>query len=358
VIDLPFLKSATRQLAGLDISSSSVKLVELSGGDKGAYKVERYAIEPLPRDAVVDGNIASLEPVTEAIKRALRRFGGGVKNVAVALPSSSVITKKVILPAGMRETEMEFAVEGEANQYIPFALDEVNLDFQEIGPAASSPGDVEVLIAASRKDKVEDRVAVAQAAGLKAVIVDVESLATESALELVSAQLPQRARDQVIALVDVGATVLTVTMFRNGQSIYSREQAFGGNQLTQDISRQYGMSFEEAEAAKRTGSLPDNYARDLMRPFMDSLALEVSRALQFFFTSTPYNQVDHVVLAGGCAVMPGLGEIVGARTQVDTIIANPFASMTLGSKLRPKALLADAPSLMVACGLALRRFDA
>ncbi|MFV8824915.1 pilus assembly protein PilM [Thauera sp. WH-2] len=358
MIDLPFLKSATRQLAGLDISSSSVKLVELSGGDKGAYKVERYAIEPLPRDAVVDGNIASLEPVTEAIKRALRRFGGGVKNVAVALPSSSVITKKVILPAGMRETEMEFAVEGEANQYIPFALDEVNLDFQEIGPAASSPGDVEVLIAASRKDKVEDRVAVAQAAGLKAVIVDVESLATESALELVSAQLPQRARDQVIALVDVGATVLTVTMFRNGQSIYSREQAFGGNQLTQDISRQYGMSFEEAEAAKRTGSLPDNYARDLMRPFMDSLALEVSRALQFFFTSTPYNQVDHVVLAGGCAVMPGLGEIVGARTQVDTIIANPFASMTLGSKLRPKALLADAPSLMVACGLALRRFDA
>jgi type IV pilus assembly protein PilM len=358
VIDLPFLKSATRQLAGLDISSSSVKLVELSGGDKGAYKVERYAIEPLPRDAVVDGNIASLEPVTEAIKRALRRFGGGVKNVAVALPSSSVITKKVILPAGMRETEMEFAVEGEANQYIPFALDEVNLDFQEIGPAASSPGDVEVLIAASRKDKVEDRVAVAQAAGLKAVIVDVESLATESALELVSAQLPQRGRDQVIALVDVGATVLTVTMFRNGQSIYSREQAFGGNQLTQDISRQYGMSFEEAEAAKRTGSLPDNYARDLMRPFMDSLALEVSRALQFFFTSTPYNQVDHVVLAGGCAVMPGLGEIVGARTQVDTIIANPFASMTLGSKLRPKALLADAPSLMVACGLALRRFDA
>lgn len=358
MIDLPFLKSATRQLAGLDISSSSVKLVELSGGDKGAYKVERYAIEPLPRDAVVDGNIASLEPVTEAIKRALRRFGGGVKNVAVALPSSSVITKKVILPAGMRETEMEFAVEGEANQYIPFALDEVNLDFQEIGPAASSPGDVEVLIAASRKDKVEDRVAVAQATGLKAVIVDVESLATESALELVSAQLPQRGRDQVIALVDVGATVLTVTMFRNGQSIYSREQAFGGNQLTQDISRQYGMSFEEAEAAKRTGSLPDNYARDLMRPFMDSLALEVSRALQFFFTSTPYNQVDHVVLAGGCAVMPGLGEIVGARTQVDTIIANPFASMTLGSKLRPKALLADAPSLMVACGLALRRFDA
>ena len=358
MIDLPFLSSATRQLAGLDISSSSVKLVELSGGDKGAYKVERYAIEQLPRDAVVDGNIANLEAVSEAAKRGLRRLGGGVKNVAVALPSSSVITKKIILPEGLRETEMEFAVEAEANQYIPFALDEVNLDFQEVGPAPGSPGDVEVLIAASRKDKVEDRVAVAQAAGLKAVIVDVESLAIESALELVCRQLPRGGADQVIALVDIGASVMNVTMFRNGQSIYSREQAFGGSQLTQDIARQYGMSFEEAESAKRAGSLPDSYPRDMMRPFMDSLALEVSRALQFFFTSTSFNQVDHIVLAGGCAVMPGLGDVVGARAQVDTVIANPFAGMTLSSKVRPKSLLSDAPSLMAACGLALRRFDA
>ncbi len=358
MIELPFFSSATRQLAGLDISSSSVKLVELSGDDKDAYKVERYAIEPLPRDAVVDANIANLEAVSEAIRRALRRLGGGVKNVAVALPSSLVITKRIILPEGLRETEMEFAVEAEAHQYIPFALEEVNLDFQAIGPAPGSPGDVEVLIAASRKDKVEDRVAVAQAGGLKAVIVDVEALAIDSALALVCRQLPRGGADQVITLVDIGASVMNVTMFRNGQSLYSREQAFGGSQLTQDIARQYGMSFEEAEAAKRAGSLPDSYPRDLMRPFMDSLALEVSRALQFFFTSTPYNQVDHIVLAGGCAVMPGLGDVVGVRAQVDTRIANPFAGMLLSSRVRPKSLLADAPSLMVACGLALRRFDA
>ena len=358
MIDLPFLSPSARQLVGLDISSSSVKLVELSGGEKDAYKVERYAVETLPRDAVVDGNIANLDAVSESVRRALRRFGTGVRNVALALPSSSVITKKIILPDGLRETEMEFAVEAEANQYIPFALEEVNLDFQRIGPAPGSPGDVEVLIAASRKDKVEDRVAVAEAAGLKAVIVDVESLATESALELVCRQLPRGGADQVIALVDIGASVMNVTMFRNGHSIYSREQAFGGSQLTQDIARQYGMSFEEAESAKRAGSLPDRYPRDLMRPFMDSLALEVSRALQFFFTSTPFNQVDHVVLAGGCSVLPGLGDVVAARTQVDTLIANPFAGMTLSGKVRPKALLADAPALMVACGLALRRFDA
>ena len=357
MIDLPFFGSAAHQLAGLDISSSSVKLVELSGGDKEGYKVERYAIEPLPRDAVADGNIANLEAVSEAVRRALRRFGSGIKNVAMALPASSVITKKIILPAGLREQEMEISVESEANQYIPFAIDEVNLDFQVVGPAPGNPGELEVLIAASRKDKVEDRVAVAQAAGLKATVVDVESLAIESALELVCRQLPNGGQDKVVGLVDVGANVMKVSMFRNRQQVYTREQAFGGNQLTQDIARHYGMSSDEAEAAKRAGSLPDTYSRELMRPFLDSLALEVSRALQFFFTSTQFNQVDHLVLAGGCAVMPGLADIVAARTQVETLIGNPFVGMTLSAKVRPKSLLADAPSLMVACGLALRRFD-
>ncbi|WP_341646100.1 pilus assembly protein PilM [Thauera sp. SDU_THAU2] len=357
MIELPFFGSAANQLAGLDISSSSVKLVELSGGDKEAYKVERYAIEPLPRDAVVDGNIANLEAVGEAVRRALRRFGAGVKNVAMALPASSVITKRVILPAGLREQEMEVAVESEANQYIPFAIDEVNLDFQVIGPAAGSPGELEVLVAASRKDKVEDRVAVAQAAGVKATVIDVESFAIEAALELVSRQLPNAGQDKVIGLIDAGANVMNVSVFRNRQQIYVREQAFGGSQLTQDIARQYGMSLDEAEAAKRADSLPDTYRRDLMRPFLDSLALEVSRALQFFFTSTQYNHVDHLVLAGGCALMPGLADVVTARTQVETIVGNPFAGMTVSSKVRPKNLLADAPCLMVACGLALRRFD-
>ncbi|PKO57540.1 MAG: pilus assembly protein PilM [Betaproteobacteria bacterium HGW-Betaproteobacteria-19] len=358
MIDFSIFGSKARQLAGLDISSSSVKMVELVESEKGGFRVERYAIEPLPRDAVVDGNIANLDAVTEGVKRLVRRFGPGVKNVAMALPASSVITKKIILPDGLREQEMELQVESEANQYIPFALDEVNLDFQVVGPAGGGAGEVEVLIAASRKEKVEDRVAVAQACGLKAVVLDVESLATESSFELVSRQLPGGGAGKVVALIDIGASAMNVSVLRDGHQVYSREQSFGGHQLTQDIARQYGMSVEEAEAAKRSGSLPDDYARDLLRPFMDSLALEVSRALQFFFTSTQYNQVDHLVLAGGCAVMPGLAEVVGGRTQVETIVANPFAGMALSSKVRPKNLLADAPSLMVACGLALRRFDA
>ncbi len=330
-------------------------MVELSDGGRGGYRVERYVIEPLPRDAMVDGNVANLEAVSDGVKRALRRFGTGIRNVALALPASSVITKKIFLPEGLREQEMEMYVESEANQYIPFALDEVNLDFQVVGPAPGSPGEIEVLVAASRKDKVEDRVAVAQAAGLKTTVLDVESLAMESAFEFVSKRLSSA--QKIIALIDVGANVMHVTVMRGGQPIYTREQVFGGQQLTQEIARQYGMSADEAETAKRSGNLPEDFMRELQRPFMDSLALEASRALQFFFTSTQYNEVDCIVLAGGCAVMPGLAEVVRGRTQVETVVANPFVGMSLSSKVRAKNLEADAPSLMVACGLALRRFD-
>jgi len=356
VLDFSLFARKARPLIGLDISTSSVKMVELSGDDKTGFCIERYAVEPLAREAVVDGNVANLEAVSDSVRRALRRMASNAKLVAMGLPASSVITKRITLPGGLREQEMEVQVEAEANQYIPFALEEVNLDFQVIGPAGDSD-DVEVLIAASRKEKVEDRVAAAEAAGLKAQVVDVESFAAQAAFELVAKNIQGGMEGKIIALVDIGATSLDVTVLRDGHQIYAREQSFGGNLLTQDIARQYGMSFDEAEAAKRSASLPENYETELLRPFMDSLALEISRALQFFFTSTQYNQVDQIVLAGGCAVIAGLAEVVSGRTQVSCMVANPFAGMTLSQKIRPKNLMADAPSLLVACGLALRRFD-
>lgn len=358
-IDLSVFNPKARPLIGLDISSSAVKMVELTdGGGKGAgFRVERYSIEQLPKDAVVDGNIANLEVVAETVRRCWKRLGTSTKYVAMALPTAAVITKKIILPANLRETEMEVQVESEANQYIPFALDEVNLDFQVIGPAPSSPDEVEVLIAASRKEKVEDRVASAEAAELKPLVMDVESYAIQAAFDLVLAQLPGIGAEQIVALVDIGANATKVTVIRGDQPVYSREQAFGGSQLTQDIMRAYGMSAEEAELVKRSGAAPENYEPELLRPFSENLALEVSRALQFFFTSTQFNQVHHVVLAGGCAAIPGIDEVVAARTQVPTVVANPFAGMVPSSRIRPKQLSADAPLLMVACGLALRRFD-
>lgn len=355
---LDWFRPKTPPLVGVDISSSSVKVLELSETGKGQYRVERYAIEPLPREAVVDGNIANMDAAAEALQRAWRRSGSRIKNVAMALPSALVITKKVIVPAGQREEDLELQVESEANQYIPFALDEVNLDFQVLGPAPSGPEECEVLIAASRKDKVEDRVAVAQAAGLKATIMDVESLAALSAMELVEPQLPGGGKNQLITLVDIGASIMRVAMLTNGQVVYTREQQVGGNQLTQDIQRHFNISQEEAEAAKRNGGLPENYEQDVLQPFVENLALEIARALQFFFTSTQYNKVDHIVLAGGCATLPGLDEAIASRTRVNVVSANPFLKMAQSSNIKTRQLTADAPSLLVACGLAMRRFAA
>jgi type IV pilus assembly protein PilM len=356
-LNLDFLKPKAPPLFGMDISSSSVKMVELVDGGSNP-KVDRYVIEALPKDAVADGNIANLEAVVDTVQRGWKKLGTRTKNVALALPTAAVITKKIIVPAGLREEELELQVEGEANQYIPFALEEVNLDFQVVGPAPSGDAEVEVLIAASRKEKVDDRIAVAEASGLKALIMDVESYAMQASFELIQRQFPDDGKDQNVALVDIGGNVTNITVLRNDQAVYTREQAFGGAQLTQDIMRQYGMSQEEAETAKRAGGLPDNYEAEVLRPFMENAALEIQRAMQFFFTSTQYNSVEHIVLTGGSAVIPGLEDMVQQRTQVSTIIANPFASMQVSSRVPLKKLVADAPSLMVACGLALRRFDA
>ncbi|OGA60758.1 MAG: pilus assembly protein PilM [Betaproteobacteria bacterium RIFCSPLOWO2_12_FULL_67_28] len=356
-MNLDIFKPKAPSLFGLDISSSSVKMLEIVDAGKGVYRVERYIIESLPRDAVVDGNISNLEAVAEAVKRGHKKLATRTKYVAMAVPSGAVITKKIIVPAGLREEDLEVQVETEANQYIPFALDEVNLDFQIIGPSPSNAEEQEVLIAATRKEKVEDRVAVAESAGLKAIVMDVESYAQMAALGLVVRQLPHAGKDQNIAVVDVGANVTNVNVLRNEQSVYTREQAFGGNQLTQEVMSRYGMSPEEAENAKRSGGLPDDFQAEVQRPFMENVSMEVQRALQFFFTSTSYHQVDHILLAGGSAVIAGLDEVVHTRTQVPTVVANPFGAMQTSPRVQIKRLMQDAPSLIVACGLAMRRFD-
>ena len=351
------LQTAAPPLIGVDVSSSALKLVDLTEAGKGSYRLERYAIEPLTKDLVTDGNITNLDQVSDALRRGHKRLGSRNRNIAMALPAAMVITKKIIVPAGQTEEELELQVEVEANQYIPFALDEVNLDFQILGPAPNNADEVEVLIAASRKEKVEDRVAAAEAAGLKPRVMDVESYATEEAFQMIAPSLPANGRDQNIALVDIGAHVMHFYVLRNNQILFSRDQAFGGNQLTHEIQRAFNLSPEEAESAKRNAGLPENYDADVLQPFMETLALEITRALQFFFTSTSYSQIDQVVLAGGCALLPGLDELVGKRAGVNAMVGNPFASMSVSDRIRPRQLAVDAPLLLIACGLAMRSFD-
>jgi type IV pilus assembly protein PilM len=268
------------------------------------------------------------------------------------MPPAAVITKKIILPAGMAEDQLEVQVESEASQYIPFALDEVSLDFDVVGPVANSPEDMEVMLAAARREKVEDRVALAEAAGLTATVMDIESYAARAALE----RAAPAGKDKIIALFQIGAGITHVSMLQNGDTVYEKEQAFGGNTLTQDIVRSYGLAYEEAEARKKSGDLPENFNADLLTPFLESSALEVTRAIQFFFTSTPYTRVDQIWLAGGSAQLPGLAELVGGRTRIPTALVTPFDGMLLAPGLREAQLRAEGPSWVVACGLALRRF--
>ncbi|SEQ80790.1 pilus assembly protein PilM [Giesbergeria anulus] len=343
-------------LVGIDISSSSAKLVELAHNKAGGLVLERCAIEPLERGWITDGNIEKFDEVADALRRLVKKSGTRTKNVALALPPSAVITKKITLPAGMTDQELEVQVESEANQYIPFSLDEVSLDFCVVGPNKSSPGDVDVLIAASRREKVQDRQGLAEAAGLKAVIVDIESYAARLAASRLIEALPNKGVDAVVALFEVGALTTSMQVIRNEEVLYDRDQAFGGAQLTQLIVRQYGFSPEEAESKKRNGDLPDDYASAVLKPFVETLAQEIGRALQFFFTSTPHNRVDHILLAGGSAPLPGLTEAVTQHAGAVCSVVNPFEGMEIGSGVRMKKMAREAPSYLTSCGLAMRRF--
>ena len=343
-------------LLGLDISSSSVKLVELSLNKDGSIVLDRCAIEPLERGWITDGNVEKFDEVADAVRRLVKKSGTKTKNVAMALPASAVITKKIILPGGLSDAELEIQVESEANQYIPFSLDEVSLDFCVIGPSATSSGDVEVLIAASRKEKVQDRQGLAEAAGLRPVVVDVESYASRLATARLIEKLPEKGVDILVSLFEVGALTTSMQVIKNDDVLYERDQAFGGAQLTQLIVRQYGFSPEEAESKKRSGDLPEDYESGVLKPFVDTMAQEIGRALQFFFTSTPHNRVDYVLLAGGSSAIPGLAEAVTQQTSFPCMLANPFDGMELSSNVREKKMRREASSYLTSCGLALRRF--
>ena len=346
-------------MIGLDISSSSAKLVELGMTAGGDYVLERLASVPFEKGWITDGQIEKFDEVAGAVRKLVDSSGTRTRQVVLAMPQSAVITKRIMLPAGLREEELEMQVEAEANQYIPFSLDEVSLDFCVIGPSPTSGGDVEVLIAASRKERVQDRQGLAEAAGLKPVVLDIESHASLLAMNRLLQNLPQGGRDALVALFEIGADTTSLKVLKDGEMIYDRDQAFGGSQLTALISRQYGFSFEEAEHKKLTGDLSelkDEYESTILNPFVDSLSQELGRALQYFFTSTPHHKVHYVMLAGGTATLPGLKDRVTELTGFASMVVNPFDGMRMGSGVREAKVRKEAPSYLTACGLAMRRF--
>lgn len=347
----------TPAMLGLDISASSVKVLELSRQGEH-YRVERYAVEPMPQNAMVESTITEVEQVSDTVGRAVKKSGSKCKHVAVAVAGSHVISKVIQMPFNLNDNELHQQIELEADRYVPYPLDEVNMDFARLGATDAANEQQNVLIAACRKEIVDDYLAVAHGAGLQPLVVDVETYAMENAYSLIASQMPGGGMEKTVAIFDVGGTASTINVMHNARSVYTRSHPFGGRQLTEEIQRRYGLSFDEAGLAKKQGGLPDNYQTDVLRPFMEAMCQEILRALQFFYSSSAFNSVDQVLLAGGCAQIAGIDELVGSRVGVPTAIANPFAAMSLASRVKPQLLANDAPSLMVSCGLAMRSFDA
>jgi type IV pilus assembly protein PilM len=340
----------------LDISTAAVKLLELSR--VGArYRVESYAVAPLPQDAVIDKNFANVNVIAEAIKAALKRSESKLKQATVAVAGSAVMTKIITMPASLSDDEMEEQIMVEADQYVPYSLDEINFDFEIQRINEHNPEMVDVLLAASRKENVDDRVEALLKAGLKARIVDVEAFAMENAFSLLADQFADSIAGQTVAIADIGATMSTLNVVHDSRIVYTREQVFGGRQLTEEIQRRYGLSYEEAGLAKKHGGLPDNYTIDVLDPFKRAIIQQIQRSLQFFASSSAERIIDSIILAGGCASVLGIEKLVEQSLGMPVYTANPFVNMTLSNKVKPQALSSDAPAMMIACGLALRSFD-
>lgn len=356
-----FLNKGPTTVLGLDISSTSVKLLELSRSGS-SYRVESYGVEPLPENAVVEKNINDVEGVGEAIARLTERAKTKCKEAAVAVAGSAVITKTIEMSSELNEDEMENQLQVEADQYIPYPLDEVALDFEVQGPSPRNEDMVEVLIAACRRENVEMREAALEIGGLKPKVVDIEAHCMQRSFELVRDSFfdvddDEEEDERVVAVVDIGATMTTLSVLTGAGAPYTREQLFGGKQLTEEIQRRYSLSVEEAGLAKKQGGLPDDYEAEVLMPFKEAVVQQVTRSLQFFYSSTAYNDVDHIILAGGTSSIDGLTEMVAEKLGTPCSIANPFRDMTLASKVNEDYLINDAPAMMIACGLALRSFD-
>ena len=350
-----FFTKPSKPMLGMDISSSAVKLIELSKtGD--SFKVEAYKVLPLPPNTVVDKNIADLDALSETIAAVVKRSGTKLTDIVSAVSSSSVITKEIELPAGLTELQMEMQIEVEADQYIPYPMEEVAFDFDVLGEAENNPDLVRVLLAACRQENVEHRRQALEMAGFNPKVIDVESFAVERAYKLVEGQLDE-VSDQVVAIADIGASVFSFTVLVDGKIIYSREQQYGGKQLTEEIQRRYGLSWEEAGEAKRKGGLPEDYATEVLAPFKESLVQHITRSLQFFYSSSHFNYVDQLFLAGGVSALEGLVDEVEQVIGLPTAVANPFANMQLHKSINPTALANDAPAMLLAVGLAMRSFD-
>jgi len=345
-------KSSVPPTLGIDIGTSSVKLVQLSKAGSG-YRLEHMAVEPLPEGAYAEHGISNVDEVGNAIRSAVRKSGSKAKECAMAVSGSAVITKIIHLPSDLAEDEIEGQIEIEAGQYIPYPRDEVSLDFEIIGESARNKDVTEVLLAASKTENVETRTAVAEIAGLKARVIDVEAFAIANAFEIV------RKRDgisdnSVIAVFDIGDVRASLNVLQGGRTIYYREHPFGGRELIEETMRRYGLDSEQAQFWKRREEPPAGFEDEVLEPYRQGVIQQIGRALQFYSSSREYSSISTVYLAGGGALGQGLADAVTAELGMNTEVADPLKGIKLAPRINSAQLDQIRPQLVTACGLALR----
>lgn len=347
-------------LVGIDISATSVKVVQLSQA-QNRYRVEHYAIEPLQPGAVDNDTIHDTQVVGKVVEQALKKAGIKAKGTgaAISVPHSAVYTITIQVPGTLKDSDddIEAQVELEAGNHIPYPRDDVRLDFAVMGPAKREDGEnfLEVLVAAARTEVAKSLQEAIEVADLTVEVMDVEPLVIENAYGVVAEQL-QIDPTELVALVDIGATTISLSVMQNGLGIFRRDQPFGGGSLERELRQRMGTSQEEALAALRHGDLPSNFEESVLEPYRDTQVQNINRLLQYFYSGTEHSSVHRILLTGGGANTKGLPEVIDERLGIPTHVANPLAGMSLGSGLKGADLTADAPALFLATGLALRSF--
>ena len=345
----------TDPVIGLDIGSTSVRLLQLSSHGSG-YRIDHFAIEPLGEGVVVEKAVQDVEAITNAISRALKSSGTRAKSCAIAVSGSAVFTKTISLPADLADADIESQVQIEANQYIPYPLNEVSLDFEVLGPSARNADLIDILLAASKSENVESRQDAIDAAGLKAKIVDVEAFAIANAFELIRKRDGVN-RSEAVGLFDIGYDQTTLLVIKGGQVIYTRDHPFGGHQLLEETQRRYDMTAQQAGFFERNEDAPDDFEEEVLEPFQLNVVHQISRALQFYASSNEYSNLGTIYLSGGTASLRGLAPMVQQELGMTTRIADPITGMDIAQNVAVTAIKRNSNNLMIAMGLALRGFD-
>jgi type IV pilus assembly protein PilM len=340
---------------GLDIGSSSVKLVSLRE-KKGGYTLQSWGSAPLPPEAIVDGALMNSSAIVQAIQELVSQQKIKGKDVAIGVRGHSVIIKKISLPR-MSQEELDESIQWEAEQYIPFDVKDVNIDTQILTPEGDAAGQMDVLLCAAKKDMINDYTSVCAEAGLTAVVVDVDAFAVQNAYEANYDVNPA----ETVVLINVGAAVSNINVVSRGITTFTRDITMGGNAFTEEIQKQLNISYDEAEALKVGGQgetdavVPQEVER-VIQGVADQMGGEIQRSLDFIAATASDSRVAKVFLSGGTARIPALFKVIESRAGVPVEILNPFKNIEIDNrKFDSAAMLAAAPSAAVGVGLALRR---